>query len=89
VAIVVSTIIGLIALGYLLWMIWWNEKNTRNFTRRIREIEKEICSLMGRPVLIWETVHGWGGMFTKTNPNFQGFNAPERSWWPPTPPQSK
>jgi|SRR5580700_3295674 hypothetical protein len=81
--------IMLFVFGYFWALVNWNETNTRNFTRRLREIEKQIHEITGDPpVLLWETVHGWGGMFRQTNPNFKGYKSfpPEQPWLPLTPP---
>lgn len=84
--------IMLVMVGYFWGLVHWNEANTRNFTRRLREIEKQIYQITGDPpILLWETVHGWGGMFRQTNPNFKGYKSfpPEQPWFPLTsPPQS-
>lgn len=61
---------------YLGFLIAWNAKNTRSFTKRLREIEAQINDLAGDRLLLWETVHGWGGMWGKPNPNFREDNAP-------------
>jgi hypothetical protein len=58
----------------------WNERNTQSFTRRIRELERGINSRADGQVLMrWETVHGWGGMFRKTNPWFEGYTSEEKT----------
>lgn len=56
---------------YFLFLWIWNEKNTDSFTRRLRELEREINSVAGEPLMLWETIHGWGKIFWKTNPNFR------------------
>jgi hypothetical protein len=70
-SVVVPIYIGLGLILYI-WALWvWNEKNTASFTRRLRELEREINSVAGEPLMLWETIHGWGKMFLKTNPNFR------------------
>jgi hypothetical protein len=88
--VVLPIFIGVSIVIYFVGLACWNDKNTQSFTRRLRQIEKQIYELTGEPLLIWETVYGWGGMFKKTNPNYEGFNPPERQWWPSKsePPQS-
>jgi hypothetical protein len=69
--------IGAAIAVYFCVLIGWNEKNTRGFTHRLREIEPEINDLAGDRLLVWETDYGWGGMFWKTNPHFKGYTQPK------------
>jgi hypothetical protein len=73
----VPIIIGILLVGYFAALYRWNENNTISFTRRLRELEAEITQRAGERLLLWETVHGWGGMWRKTNPHFQGYTSPE------------
>lgn len=68
---VVPICIGLGLMLYLWALMIWNENNTASFTRRLRELEREINNVAGEPLMLWETIHGWGSMFRKTNPNFR------------------
>lgn len=77
-----TIILGMFAIGYFAALFAWNEKNTISFTRRLRVLEGQINRLAGGRLLVWETVHGWGGMWWKTNPHFRDDNSPE-------PPQSR
>ena len=70
-------IIGMLAVLYFGFLFAWNEKNTISFTRMLRELEAEINGLAGERLLLWETVHGSGGMWRQTNPRFQGYTSPE------------
>ena len=66
--------IAIVALAFLIvaWTWRWNGRNTQILTRRLREIEAEVNRLAGDEILTWETHHGWGGMFSKSNPGFRG-----------------
>ena len=54
--------IAAIAFAYFVFTFSWNEKNTRNFTRRIRAIEKDVNDRAGERLLTWETELGWGSV---------------------------
>jgi hypothetical protein len=69
--------IGAAIVVYFCVLAGWNEKNTQSFTHRLREIEAEINDLAEDRLLTWETDHGWGGMFWKTNPHFKGYTQPK------------
>jgi hypothetical protein len=73
----IPIIIGILAVAYFACLFAWNENNTISVTKRIRELEAQINGLAGERLLLWETVHGWGGMYRKTNPNFRDDNSPE------------
>jgi hypothetical protein len=68
----VTIIIAILAFFYIGGLVFWNEKGTTSFTRRIREIENEINNLAGERILVWETIHGSGNMTYESNPNFRG-----------------
>jgi hypothetical protein len=70
-------LIGMFAVFCFGSLFAWNENNTISFTRRLRELETEINALAGERLLRWETVHGWGGMWRKRNPRFEGYTSPE------------
>ena len=67
----VAIIIFMLASLYLGALYIWNDKNTASFSRRLRELEREINSVAGEPLMLWETIHGWGKIFRNPNPNFQ------------------
>lgn len=61
---VVLLVVGLIG--------FWNDQNTRAFTARIRDLEKDINRRAGERLLLWETDHGWGSIFPPpSNKNFR------------------
>jgi hypothetical protein len=58
--------IALTALAYLGGTLVWNEKNTRRFCKRLRDLEADINSRAGERLLIWESESGWGSMIAPT-----------------------
>jgi hypothetical protein len=61
------------ALAYLGFTFWWNEKNTRTFTARLREIEGDINERASERIILWETDYGWGSIVVNINKNFKGY----------------
>jgi hypothetical protein len=56
---------SVIAIVYLGSAFVWNELNTRKFTKRLRELEKDINKLAGEQLLVWETDYGWGSIVVR------------------------
>jgi hypothetical protein len=67
--IILTSILAFIVIG----TAFWNDRNTRSFTARLRDIEKEVNDLIGgSELLVWETHHGWGSIFwPPSNPIFR------------------
>src|SRR5262245_32997097 len=65
------------AAGYLGFTLWWNEGNTRTFTRRLREIERDVNKRAGERLLLWETKFGWGSIIRNINKNYKGYTSKE------------
>ncbi|WP_279684775.1 hypothetical protein [Bradyrhizobium sp. SSUT18] len=66
-----TIILGIFVVAYFAALYAWNEKNTISCTARLRNLESAINSLAGERLLVWETVHGHGGIWRKTNPHLQ------------------
>jgi hypothetical protein len=59
-------IVSAVAIAY------WNNGNTRAFTARIRALEEDINRRAEERLLLWETDHGWGSIFWRTNKHHKG-----------------
>ena len=66
--IILLTILGVA--WYVYYTLTWNEMNTRSYTARLRNIEQKINKLADEPIMIWETMHGWGSVFHPWLRNF-------------------
>ena len=84
-AVILFAAVTSLALLYLYFAFRWNERNTRAFTSRIREIESDVNRRVGERLLLWETDYGWGSIFPRNlNSEYKGYSyRPQRHFREP------